>query len=175
DIERANEILQGLAKQGVDDPETLGLLARTHKDLALASPSPTSRARHLDAGYALYARAYENARRENAADAAWYTGINAATMAVLQRNLDNARRIAREVRDLCAVLDGSEEQPGARYWREATLGEASLILGDLPAARGRYAEAMALAGRRYGDVSSTRKQARLLASHLELDLDVAEM
>ena len=175
DIERANEMLQGLAKQGVDDPETLGLLARTHKDLALGSPSPTSRARHLDAGYALYARAYENARRDKCADAAWYTGINAATMAVLQRKLDTARRIAREVSDLCAGLDGSDEQPGNRYWREATLGEASLILGDLPAARHRYAQAMALAGRRYGDVSSTRRQARLLARHLEIDLDVAGM
>src|SRR5688572_366702 len=175
DIERANELLQGLANQGVDDPETLGLLARTHKDLALGSPSPTGRARHLDAGYQLYARAYENARRDQSADAAWYTGINAATMAVLRRNFDTARRIAREVSDLCAGLDGSDEQPGARYWREATLGEASLILGDLPAARGRYAQAMALAGRRYGDVSSTRRQARLLARHLELDLDVAEM
>ena len=175
DIERANEMLQGLANQGVDDSETLGLLARTHKDLALGSPSPTSRARHLDASYELYARAYENARRDNSADAAWYTGINAATLAVLRRQVDTARRIAREVNALCAGLDGTDEQPGARYWREATLGEASLILGDLPAARGRYAEAMALAGRRYGDVSSTRKQARLLAHHLELDFDVTEM
>src|SRR6188508_964629 len=47
DIERANELLEGLVKQGMDDSETLGLLARTHKDLAIAAPSPTSRARHL--------------------------------------------------------------------------------------------------------------------------------
>jgi len=175
DIERANELLEGLAKQGVEDSETLGLLARTHKDLAIAAPSPASRARHLHAGYELYARAYENARRDGTADAAWYTGINAATMAVLRKNLDAARRIAREVSDLCAKLDGTDEPASARYWREATLGEAALILGDLPAARSRYAQAMALAGRRFGDVSSTRKQARLLARHLELDIDVGEM
>jgi hypothetical protein len=60
-------------------------------------------------------------------------------MAVLRENLDAARRIAREVSDLCAQLDGADEPAGARYWREATLGEAALILGDLPAARGSYA------------------------------------
>src|SRR4051812_45531680 len=37
DTARANEMLAVLAAAGVDDAETLGLLARTHKDLALAA------------------------------------------------------------------------------------------------------------------------------------------
>src|SRR5258706_1186275 len=173
DIQRANSLLESLAQGGFDDAETLGLLARTHKDLGLAALDDAPRAHHLAAGFALYERAYDRARRGGADDAAWYTGINAATMAVLRTDLTTAKRIAAEVRDLCAGFGSKDEAPAARYWREATLGEAALILGDVAAARAHYTRAMALAGRRFGDVSSTRRQAKLLATHLQLaDFDV---
>ena len=176
DIQRANSVLESLAQAGFDDAETLGLLARTHKDLGLAALDDGPRTHHLASGFALYERAYERARREGADDAAWYTGINAATMAVFRRDLVTARRIAAEVRDLCAGIEGKEEAPAAHYWREATLGEAALILGDAEAALAHYTRAMALADRRFGDVSSTRRQARLLASYLHLaDFDVDSM
>ena len=176
DIQRANSVLESLAQAGFEDAETLGLLARTHKDLGLAALDEAPRAHHLAAGFALYERAYDRARREGADDAAWYTGINAATMAVLRGELATARRIAAEVRDLCAGIEGKDEAPAAGYWREATLGEAALILGDVPGARAHYTRAMALAGRRFGDVSSTRRQAKLLAAHLHpVDFDVDSM
>jgi len=57
DIERANAILESLVGQGLDDAETLGLLARTHKDLGIAARDPERRARHLGAGFDLYERA----------------------------------------------------------------------------------------------------------------------
>jgi len=132
DIERANAILESLARQGLDDAETLGLLARTHKDLGIAARDPERRGRHLDAGFELYERAYERARRERSDDAAWYTGINAAAMAVLRQDLPTARRIAAEVRTICGGTQA--ETRSDRYWREATLGEAALILGDMDAA-----------------------------------------
>lgn len=167
DIERANALLGALAREGVDDAETLGMLARTHKDLALAATHAARRGAHLDAAFALYESAYARSRREGADDAAWYTGINAATMAVLRRDFVTARRIASEVRQICGRMAGGPSQAqSSSYWREATLGEAALILGDGHAAAGHYARAMSLAQSRYGDVSSTRRQARLLAQHL---------
>jgi len=44
-----------------------------------------------------------------------------------------------------------------------------LILGQATAAANHYADAMALAKGRYGDLSTTRRQARLLAAHLPVD------
>jgi hypothetical protein len=156
DVERANRELAALAAEGLDDAETLGMLARTHKDLALREAGGESRSRHLQAAFELYDRAWRGARGRGDDAAAAYTGINAAAMAALRGETDRARAIAREVRSL----------PGDDYWSEATRGEAALILGEAALAREHYASAVRLAGRRYGDLGSTRRQARLLEAHL---------
>jgi len=166
DLERANEILRTLVAEGLDDAETLGLLARTHKGLALDSDDPARRSEHLGAGFALYERAYRDARSEGRVDAAWYTGINAATMALLRGELARAKALAAEVRDVCLEAAAPSDATPAAYWREATLGEAALILGEADAAGAHYARAVQLAKGRYGDVASTRKQARVLAAAL---------
>ena len=80
-------------------------------------------------------------------------------MAVLRGDLARARVLAAEVRAAGAAAP-------VDYWQEATLAEAALILGDAPEARARYARAVTLAGRNYGDIGSTRRQARLLEAHL---------
>jgi hypothetical protein len=167
DVEGANGLLAQLAEEGHGDAETLSMLARTHKDLALVAKSDATRGRHLTAGFRLYARAFEDACRSGSDADAYYSGINAATMAVLKGELDRARRIAHRVRAICERANptaGADE--ASRYWREATLGEAALILGDAEAAATHYAHAVELAGTRFGDVSSTRRQFRLLATHL---------
>ncbi|MGE5616956.1 MAG: tetratricopeptide repeat-containing protein, partial [Bacillota bacterium] len=169
DTARANAMLAALAREGFDDAETLGMLARTHKDLAIASHDPASRKLHLDEGFKLYEGAYERARRERRNDAAWYTGINAATLAILRGDARRGRKIASQVRDICLAAESPYEKPSERYWREATLGEAALILGDTAAAIDHYARARAVAGRRFGDISSTRKQARLLCEHVRAE------
>src|SRR5689334_22935426 len=79
DVARANAILDSLAREGVEDSETLGLLGRTHKDLALGESDPLLRAAHFEAAFRIYDRAYRGAKGSGDADAAWYTGINAAT------------------------------------------------------------------------------------------------
>jgi hypothetical protein len=160
DVERANAILAQLAAEGLDDAETLGMLARTHKDLAQRAGDESSRAAHLEAGFSLYERAFEGARARQSAAAAIYTGINAATMAVLMGDLARGRAVAAQVRDIC------EREADAGYWREATLGEAALILGDAASAAAHYGAASRLASGRYGDLGTTRRQARLLAAHL---------
>jgi predicted Zn-dependent protease len=84
DVERANQLLSDLAAEGGADAETLGMLARTHKDLALKTTNAARRAVHLQSAFGIYYQAYEAARKGAAASDAWYTGINAATIAVLQ-------------------------------------------------------------------------------------------
>jgi tetratricopeptide (TPR) repeat protein len=158
DVERANAELTALAREGLDDSETLGMLARTHKDLASRAPGDSTRATHLRAAFDLYDRAWRAARDGGDPDAAGYTGINAAAMAVLLGELDRARAIAGEVR--------RGGPAGADYWSEAIRGEAALILGENAAAREHYARATRLAERRYGDLGTTRRQARLLEAHL---------
>ena len=169
DTERANRILTELAQAGVDDAETLGVLARTHKDLGLRAKDPVRRSAHLESAYRLYEQAYSASLQRGSSAGAYYTGINAATVAVLRGQLDEARWLAAEVLRICHQAASSDPQSAAEYWRQATLGEAALILGDAPAATHHYANAMALAQDRYGDLSSTRRQARLLAAHLPID------
>jgi hypothetical protein len=166
DVEGANLLLAQLAEEGHGDAETLSMLARTHKDLALAAKSGATREKHLTAGFRLYARAFEDARRNGSDPDAYYAGINAATMAVLKGELERARGIAREVRAICERAAPANGDESSRYWKEATLGEAALIIGDVATAATHYAHAVELAGKRFGDVSSTRRQFRLLAAHL---------
>jgi tetratricopeptide (TPR) repeat protein len=162
DVERANAVLDALAREGLDDAETLGMLARTHKDLALRA-SDSQRVPHLQAAFDLYDRAYRAARGRDEREGAGYTGINAAAMAALSGDLSRARAIAGEVEELCRPTAAAD------YWSAATLGEAALIRGDNAAARAHYLRAKELAGRSYGDLGTTRRQARLLEAHLGLN------
>lgn len=169
DVEQANRILTRLAAEGLDDAETLGVLARTHKDLAMLAHDAPRRAEHLESAYAHYERAYTASRRGGNLAAAFYTGINAATVAVLRGEIELARWIAAEVVEICRQAAGGEPDAGADYWRVATLGEANLILGDATEAARHYTAALALSRGRFGDLSTTRRQARLLAQSLSLD------
>ncbi|PWB59493.1 MAG: hypothetical protein C3F16_12070 [Betaproteobacteria bacterium] len=165
DAARAGALLQALVDEGHGDAETLGMLARTHKDLAQAAEAG-QRSRHLEAAMRLYERAWRDAVGRGASDDALYAGINAAAAAALSGDLARAKAIAAEVRDLGRRGDAPGADASARYWREATLGEAAFILGENAAAAAHYAAAAKLAEGRAGDLGSTRRQARLLAACL---------
>ena len=169
DLERANRILGELAASGLEDTETLGVLARTHKDLGMRATDTDGRWVHLEAAYRLYAQAFSASRRLGDVAGATYAGINAATVAVLRGEVEEARWIAADVQEICKTAAGGDAGSEAEYWRYATLGEAALILGDAPAAASRYATAVSLAQGRFGDLSTTRRQARLLAARLWID------
>lgn len=164
-VRRANEELATLRDEGFSDGETLGLLARTHKDLALAAADSASREQHLGAAFEIYAAGYSESRRCGAVADAYYTGINAATMSFLRDHVDQAHEIATEVEDLCRIAISEAGEGAQAYWPQATLAEAALILGNERAARERYTVAATLAGKCFGDLSSTRHQARLLLEH----------
>lgn len=154
--ERANLILEKLGSEGEADEETLGMLGRTYKDLAAQAESPSQRASFLKRAAGIYTQAYETT-------GGYWTGINAATMRLLCGEIDRARELARKVRDEC--LKGIEDPGGDSYWKLAALGEAALILRDQSQAQEWYARAADQGKDRYGDLQSSRRNARLILQH----------
>ena len=161
--ERANAILVRLDQESVADEETLGLLGRTYKDLGLRAVDPAVRRDELARAHEAYARAYR-------ISGGYWTGINAATLAFVIGRRETAHALAREVREQCLEKLRERADVGdERYWVLATLGEASLILGDRSAAEEWYGRAAEEGRGRFGDLSSTRRNARLLLRDLEVD------
>lgn len=155
--EKANAIFRELREAGLSDEETLGMLARTHKDLALAA-SGEERTMHLRRSHEIYAKAYEGQAEH------YWTGINAATTALLLGEVDTARKLGGEVRAHCLRhCPGGRPPADDRYWLPATLGEAALILRDDDAAGHWYRTAVAATPDDWGSIVSTRRSARLIA------------
>lgn len=161
----ANTLLLKLVSEGQGDDETLGLLARTHKDLWLQASDLASRQHHLKLAVERYQQAYQ-------LSGSTWTGINAATMAMLMGEVDRAKALACEVRDRCLQkLAAHPTRTSEDYWRLATLGEAALILAEWSAAEDFYRQAVAVGQGRFGDLSSSRRNAMLLVQHLDGDLE----
>ncbi len=152
---RANQILQELRSHGHQDEETLGLLARTHKDFWLIATDPLEKSEHLELSYQLYLDAYERNR-------GYYSGINAASMALIAGKTDKAHEIARDVTALCQEATRKTSDATENYWLQSTLAEASLVLGEIKLAEVMYKTACKLGGQTWAVVSRTRAQARLL-------------
>jgi class 3 adenylate cyclase len=152
---RANSLLQALRDEGHLDEETLGMLGRTYKDLWSRATDPEQRAAHLRHAFDTYDDAY---RRSGGI----WSGINAATLAVMLGDQERARHIAAAIRAHCLTDLVGDGDTAGRYWPLATLAEAALILGDLDEAETRYREVAELGRGRLGDLASTRRNARLL-------------
>ena len=157
----ANAILLQLAAEGHADEETLGLLARTDKDVALHAIHPDVRRTHLARAFSRYADAYHRT-------GGYWSGINAATMALLLGRHDEAAAIATDAQRRCLALSEEPQRPD-RYWLLATLGEAALIRRAFGEAEDWYGKAAAVAVGRHGDLVSTRRNARLILRVLDVD------
>ena len=165
---KANTILRELHKEGHRDEETLGLLARTHKDLWAQSADAAEKNAQLRQAYEVYAEAYR-------LSGGYWTGINAATMALLLGQTEQAASLAREVRAAClAEMEKTEQSGGSSYWLLATLGEAALILGQWPEAKDWYARASAVGRGRFAELNSTRRNARLIIDALGIEREPFE-
>ena len=166
--ESANSVLMGLYEAGHRDEETVGVLARSHKDLARESTSPDEANQHLRRAYNLYTQSYR-------ATGGYWSAINAATLAVLLGDRHVATTLARSVREECQrKLVQAEVGSPERYWLVSTLGEASLMLEDWPAAKDWYGRAFAEGSGNWGSLATTRHSARLLLKHLGGNLDWLE-
>ena len=158
----ANALLHELAEEGHADEETLGLLARTHKDLWAESTDPAERRRHLE----LARRHYGEAHRLSGG---YWSGINAATMALLLDDRTEASALARRVDAQCRALREADPDRPDLYYVLATLGEAALLEREWSAAEDWYHQAAAVGRERFGDLASTRRNARLILEHLGAD------
>jgi class 3 adenylate cyclase len=148
---QARELLTELAREADPDEETLGLLARTYKDLWLASKDIDD----LERAYRAYADAYQYFPER------FWTGINAATLAFARRDRDAAYRLADAIRGVC--LEKLETDPeDQRYWLVSTIAEASLILNDIEEAERRYREAARIGHNDLGNLITTRRNLRIL-------------
>jgi class 3 adenylate cyclase/tetratricopeptide (TPR) repeat protein len=147
---RAQEILLKLAADKPPNRETLSILGRTYKDQWCTNPANDHPLRQ---SFDYYDRAFEIEPPD------FYPGINAATVAFLLKETDKAHNLAKRVLDIC------QAQPDD-YWKNATIAETLVILGDLDGAKQAYRAAVDVASGNLHALSSTRKQARVLSRHL---------
>ncbi|MEM0979905.1 MAG: TRAFs-binding domain-containing protein [Cyanobacteria bacterium P01_H01_bin.58] len=154
----ANTLLQSLVDGGQQDETTLGLLARTHKDLWSQASSESLQQQHLSLAAQYYEHAYRLSQNP-------WTGINAATMALLQGHPDRAAAVARQIQQQCLATLAATKAGDDTYWTLATLGEAALLLDDLAQAEDFYGQAIAVGEGRFGDLSSSCRNATLLLQH----------
>jgi class 3 adenylate cyclase len=160
---KANAALTQLYREGNRDEETLGLLARTHKDIWMRATEPHEKEKQLRLSYGYYSEAYK-------LSSGYWTGINAATLALLLGEKDRATQLAREVRAACLLdLKAVEERSGDLYWPLATLGEAALILNEWSEAEEWYVRAAQTGRGRFGELNSTRRNASLITEALGED------
>ncbi len=157
---RASEILEQLRAEKHADEETLGMLARTYKDRAAQASGGAERRKFLRRAATIYAQAYRVSK-------GYWTGINAATTALLLGETSRAARLAKEVRAACRRE--LQRTPGDQYYLYATLGEAALILQDWEEAADWYARAGQIGRGRFGDLHSSRRNARLLLGYWKAD------
>jgi class 3 adenylate cyclase len=154
----ANELLARLYAAGHRDEETVGLLARTYKDLWEEASDPALKQQYLLRAQSLYSESFAGGRATR-----YWSGINAATLQLLLGDVAAAVATAREVQTICEhALAAADLKPGDHYWLEATLGEAALVQDQLETAGAHYQAAVALASKDLGDLASTRRNARLI-------------
>jgi class 3 adenylate cyclase len=146
-----------LSKQVRSD--VLSLAGRIPKDRANRTRDPNDRVELRRLALDFYRQAYELSGDT-------FPGINAASLALLcgepELSLDLAGKVRDDVRKELEKDDKKDD-----YWLHATLGEASVLLGDPTAAHTRYARAAQLARNDHkdGDLISMRRQLLMLREH----------
>jgi class 3 adenylate cyclase/tetratricopeptide (TPR) repeat protein len=155
-LHESERILAGLCGAGERDPETLGLWAKVHKRVGIDSGDPHALAMALR----LYSEGFESATADGDVDGAIYNGVNAASMARLAGQAEKSSQLLERVQHLCRAKSAPS------YWDFASLGECSLLAGEMAAAIAYYESAVAVAPLR--DRLSMWQQAILLCEHLDL-------
>lgn len=161
---RANVMLEKLVAGGHADEESLGLLARSYKDLWQQTGA---RARLLQARDT-YLKAYALTH------GAW-SGINAATLALVSGETEQSKQLATAVlATLAPLMDefaaengrptDAPGNPAYGYWDYATIGEAALILERHDLVGWAYSRAIRLSEGQLGNRASSLRNAELVLS-----------
>ena len=160
-IAEAEKSLADIDREALGDSplavEVWSLAGRLAKDRFATRTDRTSAAAQDFARIAI-----DNYAHAHALGGGAYPAVNAATMAMLAGDAPRASRLA----NLALATSGS----GGDHWHHAAAGEALLVLGRTEEARVHYAEAYRLAGHRFGDVASMRRQLLLIGTEASLAL-----
>lgn len=131
------------------------LAGRLAKERFLVATSELDQNAALSAGIEAY-------RRADALKPNLHARINAASLLRMAGALDQSEALA------CDILATLRTEPGEHdHWACATRAEALLLTGDVALAADSYAQAAHLAGNRFGDIASMRRQLQLLARVLD--------
>jgi len=175
-VDAAQAILDELLREGHRDGDTYGIFARTYKDLWERSGDPQVRLEYIRISHDKYLEGFRLAIEDTSRppterlDDTIYTGINAASTAVFAGNLEKARYLAGQVRDYCQKRLEETPRDYCRYWAEASLAEALVVVGERAEAAELYAKAAGLIPRDHAELARTRQQARWLMKDLGGDL-----
>lgn len=130
--------------------EILSLSGRLWKDRADQGPAKSLRNEFVSRARDEYLKAYRLSGDS-------FPGVNAATLSMLLGDRAASQTLAAE------LFDGlTAKTAPLTAWEHAALGEALLLLGQLPEARNSYAEACSLASGSAGSVAAMRRQVKLL-------------
>lgn len=152
DWRSAQAVLSDLEAAGEQDPETLGIYARTWTDRYQESRMLN----HLRRSRDLYARAFANAPLD------YYTGINAAAKSVFLGEHDAAEAYAAKVQDIVGTTATQGD-----YWKTATAAEVQLIRQNYAEAAELYRSAVDMESESVGSHETTWLQAQRLMKVLE--------
>ena len=152
----AAPLLQQLVNERHRDEETLGLWARVEKGLAFSSRHAAERHHHLRQAFKLYKYSFRKTR-------GYWTGVNAATLALVLGDSKEATTLALRVKAICERKLARRSRGSDAFWALATLGEVALILGKESDAQANYSRALSMGVHRIGDIASMRRNARLVA------------
>jgi len=140
--------------------EVFGLLGRLHKGLWCRHGERSA----LEASRHEYLNGFEKT-------GGYFTGINAASMTWLLGEEQRARDLASRVLNVCRL----ESPDRVDFWNLATVGEASLLLGDADSAREAYKRAIALCESDANAVSSKRQLILLRENGLDVPDELIEL
>lgn len=155
-LNQARDITRALIAEGHSDEETLGLAAREAKARWLAGDAAA-----LAEAQAAYQSAFERT-------GGTWTGVNAATLALIAGDSAKARALATQVDEKLRAKPPADGDPSGAFWHEATCGEVALILGHTADALKHYAAARALAPSAWGDLHSARSNAAAILAAQKL-------
>jgi class 3 adenylate cyclase/tetratricopeptide (TPR) repeat protein len=170
-IGEAQRVLRTLLQCQPNNPDALSALGRTYKDLGLAALDPVQRSEMWEKSRRFYLQAF-------AITGDYYPAINACTVALWLRDYKEAWDLARRVGQICAPI--IEKSPDD-YWALATRAEADLVLSsevgaitDQALNHYRQAAESMTRQRSWGDLSSMRKQAKLICEFESWDFGILE-
>jgi class 3 adenylate cyclase len=150
DTQRALDLFRSSGLDRSTDPHKRALGARLLKDRGLEGSLP-----ELREAYRAYLQIYRDSGDS-------YPGINAASLALLTGNADEARRLAQEIARIPRIIAPED------YYDAATLAEASLLLGRSDQAMQAARLALTLPNCTAGNRASTMRQLAVLAERTGL-------